>query len=220
MGDLTTYSLADFFPFTPEVYFRIFERQNEAVWPAQIVAVLLGAVLIWLVWRGRSKWAGVGLGAAWIFVGYTFHLELYAEYVWAAEHAGWAFIAQGALLLVVGLLGGFGGDGARSEWTLSDRFGLVIAVFGLVVYPLLIPLMGRAWAGVELFGIASDPTVVVTCGLLVWARPASAVAWVVPLLWAVIAAATAIQMEATFALAVPVAILLSLAVFVGRAFAR
>lgn len=220
MGDLSTYSLADFFPFTPEVYFRIFERQNEAVWPAQIVAVLLGAALIWLVWRGRSKLAGVGLGAAWIFVGYTFHLELYAEYVWAAEYAGWAFIAQGALLFIIGLLGGFGGDGARSESDLLDRLGFAVALFGLALYPLLIPLGGRAWAGVELFGVAPDPTVIVTAGLLVWARPASAVVWIVPLLWAIVAAATAIQMEAIVAFAVPVAVLLSLAAFVWRSLAR
>ncbi len=217
MGELSTYSLMDFFPFGPEVYFRLFVRQNEAVWPAHIVVILLGVAAIALAWRGRGRSVGLILGACWAFVGYTFHLELYANLNWAAEHFGWAFIAQGALLAGAGLLGRL--DRASDSDADSDTkqaldragwLGLGLAVFALAIFPLLGPLLGREWTGVEIFGVAPDPTIIATFGLLLTARRPQWLLLLVPLLWCVVSGATALAMDAPASFATPVVGLIAL----------
>ena len=46
---------------------------------------------------------------------------------------------------------------------------LGVFLFALVVQPLIGPLMGRSWQQVEIFGIAPDPTVIATLGILLLA---------------------------------------------------
>jgi hypothetical protein len=224
MGDLSTYSLEDFFPFTSEVYFRLFVRHNEAVWPLHIVAILLAVFAIWQAWRGRGRSVAVVLAAGWAFVGYKFHIDLYANLNWAARYFGWAFIAQGALVLGSGLLGrldrepeeGFGGP----EWV-----GLGMALFALAVFPLLGPLVGpegaaSQWTGVEIFGVSPGPTVVATFGLVLMAGKTRWLLLVIPALWASIAGATAWVMEAPVGLVTPAAALVGLGVGIWKALSR
>lgn len=42
MNGWQTYRLEDFIPFTPEVYWRLLERINEAFWPLHVLAVAIG----------------------------------------------------------------------------------------------------------------------------------------------------------------------------------
>lgn len=220
MGELSTYSLMDFFPFGPEVYFRLFVRQNDAVWPAHILAILLGVAVIGLACRGRGRSVGLILGACWAFVGYSFHLELYANLNWAAEHFGWAFIAQGALLAGAGLLGRLDREPDADDEPDADTkqgldragwLGLGLAAFALAAFPLLGPLFGREWAGAQIFGVAPDPTVIATFGLLLAARRPQWLLLVVPLLWCVVSGATALAMDASASFATPAAGLIALA---------
>lgn len=41
-------------PFTIDQFLQVFEVYNRAIWPTQIVAYLLGAVVLWLVKKTRS----------------------------------------------------------------------------------------------------------------------------------------------------------------------
>jgi hypothetical protein len=220
MGDLSTYSLSDFFPFTPEVYFRLFVRHNEAVWPLQIVAILLAFLAIWQVWRGRGRPVAVVLAACWAFVGYKFHIDLYANLNWAARYFGWAFIAQGALVLGSGLLGRLDREPDKPlggpEW-----MGLGIALFAVLIFGLLGPLAGpegaaSQWTGVEIFGIAPDPTVIATFGLVLMAGRTRWLLFVIPVLWAAISGATAWVMEAPVGFVTPAAALLALAIGIWK----
>src|SRR5688572_13520362 len=86
MPEWWTYRPEDFLLFSPRVYWRMFELHNEAVWPLQIVAVLLGAtILVWTVrprpWSARVIW--VAVAGAWIFVGWSFLWARYAKINWA-----------------------------------------------------------------------------------------------------------------------------------------
>ena len=215
MGDPSTYSLIDFFPFLPEVYFRLFVRLNQNVWPAHLLTVLAGLGALWLAWRGRGRWVGVILCAGWALVGWAYHLDMYANLNWAGTYFGWAFVAQGAILLAYGLLGrldrqpdqSLGGPG----W-----MGLALAVFGLVIYPLLIPLTGRQWAGVEVFGIAPNPTAIATLGLVLLARRTRWLLLLIPVLWSVVAGATAWAMEWPAGLVVPACALVALVAAVWK----
>ncbi|MDX1655814.1 MAG: DUF6064 family protein [Candidatus Competibacteraceae bacterium] len=188
MGEFDSYSLIDFMPMGPEVYFRLFVRHNQALWPAQIPGLILGLVALWSAWRGRGRILGPALGICWLWVGYTFHLKLFAELNWAASYAGWGFVLQGLLLAGWGFAGRLDGEFHRPLGAV-EYTGLGLGVFALVAYPLLIPLSGRAWWAVELFGTAPDPTVILTLGLLL--LPAR-VPWsltVIPILWCALSGA-------------------------------
>ena len=65
MSDWQSYRLEDFIPFSPEVYFRLVERINEAWWPLQFLALGLGLAALAAAWRGRVRVALVLLAPAW-----------------------------------------------------------------------------------------------------------------------------------------------------------
>ena len=50
---------------------------------------------------------------------------------------------------------------------LTAKVGVALFLFALLLQPLIGPLAVREWSGVELFGLAPDPTVVATLGVLV-----------------------------------------------------
>src|SRR6266852_5355053 len=67
---------------------------------------------------------------------------------------------------------------------IAGSVGVGLFLFSLAVYPLLAPLLGRGWRQAELFGVAPDPTVLATLGLLLMAEQSPR--WwtlVVPLAW-------------------------------------
>ncbi|MEM9591450.1 MAG: DUF6064 family protein, partial [Pseudomonadota bacterium] len=79
--------------------------------------------------------------------------------------------------------------------------------------------IGRAWSGVELFGLAPDPTVVGTLGVLL---AADRIRWellVIPVLWCAISGATLWIMESPEALLMPLAGLLILLLGVSKSLA-
>lgn len=182
MDELATYSLIDFMPMEPEVYFRLFVRLNDAAWPFQISAFAFGLAAIWYAWRGRSWIAGIISGMSWIGSGVAFHLHLFAELNWAAVYTGWAFILQGVFMTLAGFAGVLQRIPRRGA-TFSQYAGVALAVFGLVVYPCLGPLTNRTWSGVEIYSIAPDPTALVTLGLLLIAQRLPWLLALIPVLW-------------------------------------
>ena len=189
MGELSTYSLTDFIPFTSEVYLRLFERLNESVWPGHLLAVALGAAALVLAWRGRGRFWAMILAAAWASVGYLYHLRFYVELNWAATYFGWAFIAEAGLLAGMGLSGVF--DRAGDEPTPGARIGLGVGLFAVALFPLIALVSGRDWSGAEVFGVAPDPTVVATLGLSLTAPRTRLLLLPIPLLWCLVTGATA-----------------------------
>lgn len=59
MNGWQTYRLEDFIPFTPEVYWRLLERINEAFWPLHVLAVAIGLAALLLALRGNRRTAGL-----------------------------------------------------------------------------------------------------------------------------------------------------------------
>ncbi|GAA3964942.1 DUF6064 family protein [Allohahella marinimesophila] len=207
-NDISTYSLQDFMPMESEVYFRLFVRQNEAVWPWQGVALLLGLVACYLIWQRHHVWqaraAGLIVGSAWAWVGYSFHMQLHGELNWAATYMGWAFIVQGALMAAWGLRARAVNDCASTR--ARAWLGLALIVYGFIVYPLLGPLSGRSWAGIELFGTAPDPTAIVTLGLLLLTPRLPWLFAVIPALWCLYSGATWWAMDWQAGVATPVTV--------------
>jgi hypothetical protein len=202
MGDLLTYSLSDFLLFSPETYYRLFELHNAAIWPAQLVTIALGLAILALLHRPGVRQGRIISGllaACWLWVAYAFHLERYATINWAASYFAAAFAVQALLLAWSGVARG------RLVFQVGEgpvgRAGLALFLVALVAQPLVGPLAGRAWAGIELFGATPDPTAVATLGLLL--TTTDRVPWellVVPLLWCAVGGATLWVMEAPDAL--------------------
>jgi hypothetical protein len=202
MPEWWTYRLSDFLMFSSRTYYRLFELYNRELWPGQLLAVALGLVLLALAGR-RGTWqrrvVTAILVAAWAWVGWAFHWRRYATINLAAPYFAACCAIQAALLV------------ANTLWRRGlsppqppapDRIGLGIIFFALVLQPLIGPLLGRAWAGVELFGLAPDPTATATLGLLLAAEE-SWTLWVVPTLWCLAGGATLWAMAAPDAWVTP-----------------
>jgi hypothetical protein len=222
MDDWSTYRLEDFLMFSRDTYFRLFELHNQAVWPSQILTMLMGLGLLWIVWR-RPAWGGrvaAGiLAVCWAWVAVAFHLTRYADITWAAPWLAAGFGLQALLLLSAGV--------AQDGLDLPDRASrtgwaaLTLLLFALVLQPLIGPALGRDWAGVELFGTAPDPTVVATLGVIATARPRAL--WLllpIPMLWCALSGATLQAMDAPDAILMPTVAMVALALAVAATLRR
>jgi hypothetical protein len=199
MPEWWTYSLSDFLLFSPRTYYRLIERHNLALWPAHIAALAAGVAVAGLLHRptpARSRAIAGTLAVLWAWVGWTFVARRYATINWAASYLAWLFAAEVVLL---GWLGAVGGQ-LRFGWR-RDSAGLAggaLFVGSVALYPVLAPALGRGWTQSELFGIAPDPTVLGTLGLLLMAegspRPLRALL-AAPIAWCLLGGATLLAME-------------------------
>lgn len=195
MSEWWTYRPEDFLLFSPRVYWRMFELQNEALWPLHLVTVAAGLVilLVLLRWPKRGGWIGVLLAALWVFVGWSFLWNRYAAINWAITYVAPIFALQAIMLLIATIMRG-GLTFYRCD--VIARVGLLLTTTSLVLYPLLPILAGRPWPSAEVFGIAPDPTVIVTLGLLLAARGRSLPMLLpVPLLWCLLSGLTLWTMD-------------------------
>lgn len=186
-----SYRLEDFIPFSPEIYWRLIERINEAFWPLHILTVALGIAALILALRGNTRVALALLVPAWLSSGIIFHFNYYAELNWAAPWFGWGFIAQAALLTAVAAFKGTPpGDGHSGRLTIW--MGAAIAIGALLAYPLI---------AAETYGLHPDPTAIATLGILLTAlRGASAwLAFTIPFLWCLVASLTLFPLDAAWA---------------------
>jgi hypothetical protein len=194
MPEWWTYSLTDFLLFSPRTYYRLTERHNLSVWPAQLLTLALGAVIAGLLrrpTRQNGRAVAAILSVLWAWVGWTFVVARYATINWAASYFAWLFAAE---VLLLGWLG-VATANLQFGWR-RDPSGLVggaLFVGSVALYPLLAPALGRGWTQSEVFGIAPDPTVLGALGLLLLTdgSPRSRKALLAaPLVWCLVGGAT------------------------------
>jgi hypothetical protein len=75
------------------------------------------------------------------------------------------------------------------------RLGWLLAVGGVLLYPLAALMAGRAWTQLEVFGITPEPTALATLGLLLASAQPPARVWrcvllIIPVLSLLVGAAT------------------------------
>lgn len=196
IGDLGAYTLDRFIPFTAEVYFRLCERLHETPLPVRLGLPLAGFAAVVLALRGRHRQAAALLAAAFVATAWLYQFRLYAELTPVGTVFGWLFLAQ------AGVLAAWGGL-ARAAPAPCSAFvttaGLALVAAGLVAWPLLAPATGQPWRAAQTFGLAPDPTVVASLGILLLAAdPRWLLALLpVPFLWCAVNAATLHVLEAT-----------------------
>jgi hypothetical protein len=204
MSEWWTYSLSDFLLFSPRTYYRLFELYNAAIWPLQLVGLVLGVAILGLLLRGgvlRGRVIAAVLAICWLWVAWAYFLKRYETINWAAEYFAVGFAIEVLLLVWIGIVR----DRLRFRSS-RDLIGLAapcIFLFALFVHPLIGPLTGRPWLQVELFGVAPDPTAVATLGVLVAAYRPHWELLVIPLIWCAISGATLWAMQSPDALVVP-----------------
>jgi hypothetical protein len=186
MSEWWTYTLYDFLMFSPQVYYRLFELHNRALWPAQLLTLGVGFAILHLLRReGGHRLMAAMLGALWIWLAWAFFWERYATINWAAAYVA-PFIAwQGFLFIWLGAIS------ERPIFVSSrgagEMAGLGLFASALVLYPVVALLMGRSWLSGEVFGIAPDPTAIATLALLALVKGRSRwLLMVIPWLWCAI----------------------------------
>ena len=173
-------------PFTAEQFFQVFARYNLAVFPAQIALVLLAVTAVLAARRKTAagdRTAAAILGLLWLWMGLVYHLVFFT----AINPAAYLF---GALFALEGLLFFAAAGRRRLHFRfLEDARGIAgasLLIFALIGYPFIGHLAGRFFPLNPTFGLPC-PTVIFTCGLLLWSRDrAAAKLAVVPLVWTAI----------------------------------
>lgn len=195
MSEWWTYSLSDFLMFSARTYHRQFELMNREWWPLQLLAVAAGAVILGGIMHRRLASARIAfmlLAAAWLWVGWAYHLQRYADINTGAPYFAAAFFLQ------AGLHAWMAWKAPAQPDVLTPAVGMAFPLVLLVLagYPLLAPLHGRSWWQAEVFGLAPDPTAMLTLGVLMfWRAPWPL--WVIPLLWCAISTATLLELDAS-----------------------
>jgi hypothetical protein len=194
MPEWWTYGLTDFLLFSPRTYYRLIERHNLAVWPAQLVTLALGvaiAALLLRPTRGRSRAIAGMVALLWAWVGGAFVAGRYATINWAASYFAGLFAAEVLLLCWLGVAMASLRFGGRRD--AAGLLGAVLFTGSVALYPLLAPVLGRGWTQSEVFGIAPDPTVLGTLGVLLMADGAPRSRWALlapPMIWCLVSGAT------------------------------
>jgi hypothetical protein len=178
-------------PYTAETLFASLAQYNSALWPIPPLALLVGLAAVLLTLRPMrhgDRLIGGVLAAAWLWIGVGYHLLHLARLDFAAPLYGILFALEGALLLLSTIRGRLM---FRFRGTLTGWVGVALAMLALA-WPLLDRLAGLTWQAERVVLLAPIPTAVLTLALLllVAGRTPLHLA-LVPLLWTLIAGATA-----------------------------
>jgi len=181
-----TYRPEDLLMVSPRVYARLFELHNQALWPAQLLALVLGAAALALLLRPRpwgTRLVVALLAVAWIFVAWAFLWQRYAPVHWGMNYVMPLFALQALLLVILSNLRG--GLRLPGRWSVRRGLGIGLFAYALLLHPLTALATGRGLSGAEVIGLTPDPLAIATLGLAAMAEPARR-AWpllIIPGLW-------------------------------------
>jgi hypothetical protein len=190
MSEWWTYRAADFLMYSARTWYRIIEQYNTALWPLQLVMLLLGLVVIILSvrpppWHGRA--IGGILAFLWLWVAIAFLWQRFATISTAGNWFAGAFAVQAILLAWTALVRNSLSFGMRGS---PGWLGLGFLLIAVLFYPFIPVVAGRGVAQAEVLGMMPDPTVLATIGALILARGH----WrrrllVIPVFWCVLSGA-------------------------------
>ena len=184
-------------PFTPEQFLGVFVNYNDAIWPIQIAAYVLGAISIASLFR-RTRAAdrviaGI-LAAMWLWTGVAYHALSFsvinkAAYIFAA-----LFIVEGCYLVYAGVYRDQIRFGLRP--LLATAVGISLMAYTAIAYPLIGVATGHRYPEMPMFGVTPCPVTIFTFGmLLLTLRPVPSWLFVIPFVWSLIGGSAAILLN-------------------------
>jgi len=173
-------------PFTTEQFLTNFEHYNVAIWPAQILAYVVGLAAVALALRaGRTsdQLIAGALATFWTWTGVVYFMVFPLGRLSAPTLAlGTLFVLQAVVFIATGVVQpklSF-----RAHGAMVPIVGALFVLYALAVYPLLGLLMGHAYPRTPMFGVTPCPVVIFTYGLLLWTdQRVPKYALVIPFLW-------------------------------------
>lgn len=207
-------------PFTIEQFLGVFAAYNAAIWPAQIVAYVLGLVAVAAVWSARpiaSRLNLATLALMWALNAIGYHFLFFSRINPAASFFAGFFVLQ-AILFAATIMAT---NGLRFEIGRDFRSfaGLAAILYAMLIYPILGIQAGHGLMAGPMFGVAPCPTTIFTIGMLLLMRRRWVV-WlsIIPLLWSLVGLAAALQLGIPEDLGLPVAGLCLLLVLAADTF--
>lgn len=184
-------------PFTRDQFIATFAAYNEAVWPVQVLAYLLGIGMVGGLVRPSRRTdslIGGGLAMMWIWTGVAYHALFFSAINKAALLFAALFVLQGLLLLQAAARRGrlrFAASGGGLAWT-----GWALVAYAAIAYPLIGLSTGHAYPAMPMFGITPCPLVLFTFGLLLLTTaPVPRRLLVIPLVWSLIGGSAAFLLD-------------------------
>ncbi|WP_192877696.1 MULTISPECIES: DUF6064 family protein [Arenibacter] len=178
-------------PFTIEEFLNTFKNYNESVFPAQYFTYLLGVIVVVNLFRpsrNSGKIISGILSLFWLWMGIVYHIIYFSTINKVAIVFGIAFIIQGILFLIVGVIA----DKLKYELELSkigvsQIIAIVFIIYAMIGYPILNQLFGHSYPYSPIFGLAPCPTVIFTFAvLLLCYQKKSIYLLIIPFLWSII----------------------------------
>jgi hypothetical protein len=176
-------------PFTHDAFIDVFRIYNAAIWPAQVVAYVLGATVLLLLMRPKpwaSRAIAAILGLMWLWTGLAYH----AVHFSAINRAAYGFAA---LFVIQGLMLAWTGAARHLDFRVRGgaRGGIGMIVYAMLLYPAIGALVGQSYPAVPVFGVAPCPLVIFTFGVLLLGHPLPLRLLIVPLLWSLVGGSAA-----------------------------
>lgn len=177
-----SYRLNDFLLFSPETYWRLFERANAEQQAFPLIGMGVGLIaLLAALWPRPAlvRTAALLTGIALFWVAAAFLWSLFRPINPAMDVLAPAYVVGSALFILFAFFGTR--SGANQAWVIPAL--LILAA--LLLYPCLALLQGRPLAAGEFIGVAPDPTAImaVAVALLASRLRTRLILFAVPALW-------------------------------------
>jgi len=183
-------------PFTIEQFLDVFGTYNTAIWPVQVLAYLIGIVSVVLAFRSSmaiDRLLCAVLASYWIWMGLVYHLLYFRAINPLAWIFGAAFVIQGLLFLVTGVILKKISFGFTKK--ARGAVGAFFMVYAMGVYPVLSIIFEHRYPKAPMFGVAPCPTTIFTFGLLLWTTKAvPGYLLIIPLLWSLFGMSAALNL--------------------------
>ena len=158
------------YSFDLQEFLSLLEHYNIDIWPLQIIAYLLGLLVVLLLfWNSKAsnKLILIILSFFWLWTGIVFCSIYWASINEFAYSYSFLFIIQGILFLYAVI-------GSKISMQFSTKFksilGLIFIFYALIGYQILGHFMGHEYPKFFAFGMVPCPTTIFTIGLFLLAE--------------------------------------------------
>lgn len=208
-------------PFSREEFLNVFGQYNSDVWPIQVAFYVLAIIVLIVLFLNHSRKdiiINLVLSFFWLWMGIVYHMIYFSEINPLAPAFGALFVIQALIF------GYFGIVRSRLQYrpdkTAYRVVGIILMLYGLVIYPITSFSFGHVYPKVPTFGLPC-PTTIFTFGiLLLSAFRLSWYIYLILLLWSVIGVSAAIELSIKEDFALGLTGVIAVAVFVGRGQSR